>query len=100
MGSIPHRPKTRKFAKQFTKEEIDRLRSNGVPLELSSLEPTKEELDILSQCGISPEQIADTNYLAQLRLYNNIKEEWGEEPEESLNDFIHNANDVTQHPHA
>lgn len=98
VGSIPHRPKTRKFVKQITKEEIDRLRSNGVPLELSSLEPTKEELDILSQCGISPEQIADTNYLAQLRLYNNIKEEWGEEPEESLNDFIHNANDVTQHP--
>ena len=56
-----------------------------------------EELDILAQCGISPEQISDTNYLAQLRLYSNLKKYWDEEPEESLEDFIRNADDVTTH---
>lgn len=98
LGSKPVKPKnTRRTAKPFTKEEINRLRSNGTPLELESLPPTKEELDVLAQCGISPEQIADTNYLAQLRLYRNLQHELQEEPEESLADFIRNANDVSEH---
>lgn len=52
---------------------------------------------MLAQCGISPEQIADTNYLAQLRLYRNLQNELNEEPEESLADFIRNADDVSEH---
>lgn len=98
LGSKPAKPRNvRRAAKQYTKEEINRLRSNGTPLELESLPPTKEELDILAQCGISPEQIADTNYLAQLRLYRNLQQELNEEPEETLSDFIRNADDVSDH---
>ena len=98
LGSNPSKPRyVRRAAKQYTKSELNRLRSNGTPLELESLPPTKEELDILAQCGISPEQIADTNYLAQLRLYRNLQQEMDEEPEESLSDFIRNADDVSEH---
>jgi hypothetical protein len=98
LGSKPVKPRSaRRTAKPFTKEEVNRLRSNGTPLELESLPPTSEELDVLAQCGISPEQIADTNYLAQLRLYRNLQQELNEEPEESLADFIRNADDVSEH---
>ena len=98
LGEKPRKPqKARRYTKPYTKEEVNRLRSNGTPLELESLPPTKEELDVLAQCGISPEQIADTNYLAQLRLYSNLQKELGEEPEESLVDFIRNADDVSEH---
>lgn len=98
LGTKPVKPRSaRRTAKPFTKEEVNRLRSNGTPLELESLPPTSEELDVLAQCGISPEQIADTNYLAQLRLYRNLQQELNEEPEESLADFIRNADDVSEH---
>ena len=98
LGEKPRKPqKVRRSAKPFTKEEVNRLRSNGTPLELESLPATKEELDVLAQCGISPEQIADTNYLAQLRLYRNLQKELNEEPEESLADFVRNADDVSEH---
>ena len=49
------------------------------------------------QCGITVEQIADTNYLAQLRLYNNLVDVLHEEPEESLEEFVRNADDVSTH---
>ena len=99
LGSKPHKPTSsrRRHPKPFTREELERMRSNNSPLELESLEPTKEELDVLSQCGISVEQIADTNFLAQLRLYNNLRYELHEDPEESLEDFIRNADDVSTH---
>lgn len=98
LGSKPFKPRNiRRAAKQYTKTELNRLRSNGTPLELESLPPTMEELDVLAQCGISPEQIADTNYLAQLRLFRNLQQEMDEEPEESLSDFIRNADDVSEH---
>ena len=98
LGEKPRKPqKARRYIKPYTKEEVNRLRSNGTPLELESLPATKEELDVLAQCGISPEQIADTNYLAQLRLYMNLRNELNEEPEESLADFIRNADDVSEH---
>lgn len=98
LGEKPRKPqKARRYTKPYTKEEVNRLRSNGTPLELESLPATKEELDVLAQCGISPEQIADTNYLAQLRLYRNLQNELNEEPEESLADFIRNADDVSEH---
>lgn len=90
-------PFTRKHPKPFTEEELKRLRSNGTPLELESLPPTNDEIDVLNtQCGISERQIADTNYIAQLRLYQNLIKE-GKEPEESLEDFVKNAADVTTH---
>nr|WP_288659947.1 hypothetical protein [uncultured Alistipes sp.] len=98
LGEKPRKPqKARRYTKPYTQEEVNRLRSNGTPLELESLPATDEELDVLAQCGISPEQIADTNYLAQLRLYRNLQKELNEEPEESLVDFIRNADDVSEH---
>ena len=97
LGQRPRRPRTRKMAKPFTQEELERMRSHCTPFELESLPATQEEINILEQCGIKPEQIADTNYLAQLRLYNNLKNDMGEEPEESMEEFIRNADDVSTH---
>ena len=92
-----NKPRTRKHPKIFTKKELERLRSHGTPLELESLPPTKEEIDLLAQCNIKPEQIADTNYLAQLRLYKNLRNEMHAEPEETMEEFVRNASDVTVH---
>lgn len=97
VGDRPYKPRTRKHPKNFTKEEVERLRSHGTPLELKSLPPTEEEIDLLAQCNIKPEQIADTNYLAQLRLYLNLTRELHEEPEESMEEFVRNADDVAIH---
>lgn len=97
VGDKPYKPRTRKHPKNFTKEEVERLRSHGTPLELESLPPTREEIDLLAQCGIKPEQIADTNYLAQLRLYQNLRNEMHAEPEEAMEEFVRNASDVTEH---
>lgn len=97
VGDKPYKPRTRKHLKNFTSEEIERLRSQGTPLELESLPPTREEIELLAQCNIKPEQIADTNYLAQLRLYQNLTKEMYEEPEESMEEFVRNASDVAVH---
>ena len=97
VGDKPYKPRTRKHPKNFTNEEVERLRSHGTPLELESLPPTKEEIDLLAQCNIKPEQIADTNYLAQLRLYQNLRNEMHAEPEETMEEFVRNASDVTVH---
>lgn len=97
VGDKPYKPRTRKHPKNFTNEEVERLRSHGTPLELESLPPTKEEIDLLAQCNIKPEQIADTNYLAQLRLYQNLRNEMHADPEETMEEFVRNASDVTVH---
>lgn len=97
LGSNPREPLTRKAPKPYTKKELNRLRSNGTPLELESLPATEDEINILAQHGITVEQIADTNYLAQLRLYMNLTKEMNEEPLEDLRDFIRNADDVSIH---
>lgn len=97
VGEQPNKPRrVRKHLKNYTKPELERLRSHGTPLELESLPPTLDELDILAKCNITPEQIADTNYLAQLRLYQNLVDR-GDDPEESLEEFVRNADDVTTH---
>ena len=97
VGDRPYKPRTRKHPKIFTKKELERLRSHGTPLELESLPPTREEIDLLAQCNIKPEQIADTNYLVQLRLYQNLRNEMHAEPEETMEEFVRNASDVTVH---
>lgn len=96
IGSVPRTPRRRRVPKRFTREELERLRSHGSPLVLESLRETAEEIDILGRYGILPEQIADTNYLAQLRLYQNLID-CGYEPEETEEEFIRNADDVTTH---
>ena len=97
LGQRPRKPSVRRKPEPRSKEDLERMRSHGVPFELESLPPTEEEIDVLSKCGISPEQIADANYLANLRLYNNLRKEKGWEPEETLEDFVRNADDVTDH---
>lgn len=95
--SKPHSYSSRRYhPKPYTKSEVNRLRSNPSPLALESLPPTEQELEILGKMNITPEQIADTNYLAQLRLYQNLIER-GDIPEESKEEFVHNAADVTTH---
>ena len=97
LGSTPRVQRHRNWnPRQTPPEELDRLRSRGIPLELESLPPTRDEIDALAECGISAEQIADTNYLAQLRLYQNLVDR-GDEPEESREEFVKNAKDVTTH---
>ncbi len=95
--SIPRTPGTRKAPKPFTIGGSGLVNINGSPLELESLPATEDEINVLAQYSISREQIADTNYLAQLRLYNNITEALNEEPAESLEDFIKNSADVSTH---
>lgn len=80
----------------YTEEELNNMRSKGTPLELTALPPTTEEIEILGRCGIAPEHISDSNYIAQLRLYQNLKDS-GAEPVESLEDFVRNSDDVTEH---
>lgn len=87
---------SRRHPKPYTKDEVDRMRSNPSPLALESLSATDEEIEILSQMNITPEQIADTNYLAQLRLYQNLIQR-GDVPEETREEFVRNAADVTTH---
>lgn len=100
LGSKPTKSRsfgtTRRHPQPSTAAEVDRMRSNPSPLALKSLPPTDEELDILGKINITPEQIADTNYLAQLRLYQTL-ENRGEVPEESQEAFVRNAADVAIH---
>lgn len=97
LGSSPRVQRRRNWnPRQTPPEELERLRGRGTPLELESLPATDEEINILAQCNIDPRLIADTNYLAQLRLYQNLIDQ-GEEPEETMEDFVKNAADVATH---
>jgi hypothetical protein len=80
----------------FSKEQMDNMRSYGSPLELTTLPPTDEEIEILGKHGISVEKIADSNYIAKLRLYRNLCER-GDEPMETLDEFLNNSADVAKH---
>ena len=80
----------------FSKEQMNNMRSYGSPLELTTLPPTDEEVEILGKHGISVEKIADSNYIAKLRLYRNLCER-GDEPTETLDEFLNNSADVAKH---
>ena len=80
----------------FSKEQMNNMRSYGSPLELTTLPPTDEEVEILGKHGISVEKIADSNYIAKLRLYRNLCER-GDEPIETLDEFLNNSADVAKH---
>lgn len=97
VGEKSYQPCNNQHPKSFTHEEIECLRSHGTPLELESLPRTDEETNLLARCSISPEQIADTNYLVQLRLYQYLTQEMHEEPVESMEEFVRNASDVATH---
>lgn len=76
--------------KPFSREEIERHKSKGVIRVLSEGDADSIELDQLNNLlgvNMTAEEIADTNYLAQFRLYQNLKQ-IGDDPEESLEEFI------------
>lgn len=76
--------------REWTADDIGRIKSKGVARCLSEgdAEPIEiEQLNNLLGCNMSGEEIADTNYLAQMRLYQNLKNH-GEEPEENIEEFI------------
>lgn len=79
--------------KPFSKDDVENFGSKGQTRTLDVLEPTETEVEAINSIlgeGLSPEQIADQNYLVQLRLYNFLK---GNDmaPEESRNDFVRNG---------
>lgn len=85
--------------KPFSPEDVRNFGSHGVTRTLEVLEPTKSEVaDINRILGeeLSPEQVADQNYLAQLRLYNNLVKK-GMTPNESKDDFVRNAHMKNEH---
>lgn len=85
--------------KQYSPDDVRNFGSHGIPMELEVLEPTKAEIDKINTLlgeDLTPEEIADHNYLAQLRLYYNLANK-GLTPEESIRDFVRNAHLKNEH---
>lgn len=75
---------------EWTTDDIERIKAKGVARCLSEgdAEPIEiEQLNTLLGSNMTAEEIADTNYLAQMRLYQNLVD-YGYEPEENLEDFV------------
>ena len=90
---IPQAPKP------FSPEDVRNFGSHGVTRTLEVLEPTTSEVTEINRIlgeDLSPEQVADQNYLAQLRLYNNLVKR-GMIPNESKEDFVRNAHMKNEH---
>lgn len=85
--------------KPFSPEDVRNFGSHGVTRTLEVLEPTTSEVTEINRIlgeDLSPEQVADQNYLAQLRLYNNLVNR-GMTPNESKDDFVRNAHMKNEH---
>ena len=85
--------------KPFSPEDVRNFGSHGVTRTLEVLEPTMSEVTEINRIlgeDLSPEQVADQNYLAQLRLYNNLVKR-GMTPNESKDDFVRNAHMKNEH---
>lgn len=85
--------------KPFSPEDVRNFGSRGVTRTLEVLEPTSSEVAEINRIlgeDLSPEQVADQNYLAQLRLFNNL-EKRGMTPNESKEDFVRNAHMKNEH---
>ena len=90
---------TPQVPKPFSPEDVRNFGSHGVTRTLEVLEPTTSEVTEINRIlgeDLSPEQVADQNYLAQLRLYNNLVKR-GMTPNESKDDFIRNAHMKNEH---
>lgn len=76
--------------KPFSPEEVERFKSRGVTRCLSTAPADPGELDRVNRLlgvDMSAEEVADTNYLSQLRMYDWLKRH-NFEPEESEADFV------------
>ena len=85
--------------KPFSPEDVRNFGSHGVTRTLEVLEPTTSEVAEINRIlgeDLSSEQVADQNYLAQLRLYNNLVNR-GMAPNESKEDFVRNAHLKNEH---
>lgn len=85
--------------KPFSPEDVRNFGSHGVTRTLEVLEPTTSEVTEINRIlgeDLSPEQVADQNYLVQLRLYNNLVKR-GMTPNESKDDFVRNAHMKNEH---
>ena len=85
--------------KPFSPEDVRNFGSHGVTRTLEVLEPTTSEVAEINRIlgeDLSSEQVADQNYLAQLRLYNNLVKN-GMTPTESKDDFVCNAHMKNEH---
>lgn len=81
-------------AREWTKEDVERIKSKSVARCLSEgdAEPIEiEQLNTLFGSTMTAEEIADTNYLAQMRLYQNLIDN-GYEPDECMEDFVKSKN--------
>ena len=90
---IPQAPKP------FSPEDVRNFGSHGVTRTLEVLEPTTSEVTEINRIlgeDLSPEQVADQSYLAQLRLYNNLVKR-GMIPNECKEDFVRNAHMKNEH---
>lgn len=90
---------TLKVPKPFSPEDVRNFGSHGVTRTLDVLEPTTSEVEEINRIlgeDLTSEQVADQNYLAQLRLYNNLVNR-GMTPEESKDDFVRNAHLKNEH---
>lgn len=80
--------------REWTTDDIERIKAKGVARCLSEgdAEPIEiEHLNTLLGSNMSAEEVADTNYLAQMRLYQNLVDH-GDKPEEKLVDFVKSNN--------
>lgn len=85
--------------KPYSPEDVRNFGSHGVTRTLEVLEPTTSEVAEINRIlgeDLSSEQVADQNYLAQLRLYNNLVNR-GMTPNESKEDFVRNAHMKNEH---
>lgn len=90
---------TPKAPKPFSPEDVENFKSHGVTRTLDVLEPTQSEVEEVNRIlgeDLTAEQVADQNYLAQLRLYNNLVNK-GMTPDESKDDFVRNAHLKNEH---
>ena len=76
------------------------LQPHGVEHSLKVLEPSAADVNAIREAlgdgSLTADQIADHNFLAQYRLYHNLKDH-GMTPEESEADFIRNSKPSSYH---
>jgi hypothetical protein len=85
--------------KPFSPEDVRNFGSHGQPRSLDVLEPTQAEVDDINRIldgDLTAGQVADQNYLAQLRLYRNLQKN-NMQPQESEDEFVRNAHLKNEH---
>lgn len=93
------RPYQPSAPKTVSPEDVRNFGPNGQQRMLEILEPSQVEVDAINRLlggDLSSEQVADQNYLAQYRLFQNLVKR-GMIPDESEADFVRNAHLKSEH---